>query len=153
MVSESDRQRFRTEGICVLRSVIDENRLVRFREECAYFIGYKDASMDHKGINKDGITHRGSRYFISRLYENSQFLQEFLFGDLMAAIVGDLLGDEAYLFNEQWVVKGAYTGMKFSWHQDSGYWGLDPAEVVTAWIAFTPSTRASGANKPRSQSA
>ncbi len=31
-----------------------------------------------------------------------------------------------------------------SWHQDSTYWGLEPADIVTAWIALTPSTCESG---------
>jgi len=32
-----------------------------------------------------------------------------------------------------------------SWHQDAMYWGLDPADVVTAWVALTDSTARNGA--------
>jgi hypothetical protein len=39
----------------------------------------------------------------------------------MAAVARATVGEEAYLFHEQWVVKGAEQGMKFAWHQDSGY--------------------------------
>lgn len=31
-----------------------------------------------------------------------------------------------------------------SWHQDSTYWGLSSPDVVTAWLALTPSTPESG---------
>ena len=31
-----------------------------------------------------------------------------------------------------------------SWHQDSTYWGLSKPEVVTAWVAFTPSQISNG---------
>jgi non-heme Fe2+,alpha-ketoglutarate-dependent halogenase len=31
-----------------------------------------------------------------------------------------------------------------SWHQDSTYWGLSAPDIVTAWVAFTPSTVESG---------
>ena len=31
-----------------------------------------------------------------------------------------------------------------SWHQDSTYWDLSSPEVVTAWVAFTPSTPENG---------
>ena len=31
-----------------------------------------------------------------------------------------------------------------SWHQDATYWGLSAPDVVTAWVAFTPSTVESG---------
>jgi ectoine hydroxylase-related dioxygenase (phytanoyl-CoA dioxygenase family) len=32
-----------------------------------------------------------------------------------------------------------------AWHQDSITWGLEPDDVVTAWIALAPSTLANGA--------
>ena len=31
-----------------------------------------------------------------------------------------------------------------SWHQDSTYWGLEPLDIVTAWVALSPSTRENG---------
>ena len=31
-----------------------------------------------------------------------------------------------------------------SWHQDGYYWGLEPPELVSAWVALTDSTRANG---------
>ena len=33
----------------------------------------------------------------------------------------------------------------FAWHQDSYYWGLEPDDVVSAWIALYPSTVENGA--------
>jgi ectoine hydroxylase-related dioxygenase (phytanoyl-CoA dioxygenase family) len=45
----------------------------------------------------------------------------FIFSPLMADVAQAALGPDVYLFNEQWVVKGAEQGMKFAWHQDSGY--------------------------------
>ena len=35
----------------------------------------------------------------------------------------------------------------FSWHQDLTYWGLDGEELVTAWVALSPSTLESGCMK------
>jgi ectoine hydroxylase-related dioxygenase (phytanoyl-CoA dioxygenase family) len=34
-----------------------------------------------------------------------------------------------------------------SWHQDITYWGLDPPNVVTAWVALTESTPENGCMK------
>ena len=31
-----------------------------------------------------------------------------------------------------------------SWHQDAGYWYLEPRDIVTAWVALTPSTTENG---------
>ena len=41
----------------------------------------------------------------------------------MADITRALLGDNVYLFHEQYAVKAAEKGGQFSWHQDSGYVG------------------------------
>ena len=44
------------------------------------------------------------------------------------------LGEEAYLFLEQFVIKGAGDGMALGWHQDSGYLPFEPPRYVTGWI-------------------
>jgi ectoine hydroxylase-related dioxygenase (phytanoyl-CoA dioxygenase family) len=31
-----------------------------------------------------------------------------------------------------------------SWHQDAGYWYLEPCDIVTAWVALTEATAANG---------
>ena len=48
----------------------------------------------------------------------------------MADVCRATLGDTAYLFWEQYVVKGAEAGMKFSWHQDSGYVGYPIINLI-----------------------
>jgi len=105
----------------ILENVIPEDTLTMLRQECSYFVGYMDADLDARGVEVAGITHRGKRYFIANLYRKSPYLWRFLFSSLMAEITQVTLGDDVFLFNEQWVVKGPDQGMKFAWHQDSGY--------------------------------
>lgn len=62
----------------------------------------------------------------------------------MAGICRDTLGDVAYLFNEQYVVKAAEKGMKFGWHQDSGYIGHDHKPYLTCWCALDDVTEENG---------
>ena len=136
-------------GFTILPSVIDADTLEMLREESAYFVGYTDAVMDARGIEVMGITHRGKRYFISNRYRSSTRISSFLFGPLMAEITTSFLGDTVYLFNEQWVVKGADQGMKFAWHQDSGYVKtFDPDTThppyLTCWCALDDMTEANG---------
>ncbi len=121
IVTDQQMQQYHTEGYMILERVIPENLLQMLREECSYFLGYADAELDMQGKSSLGITHRGSRYFIGNKSRLSPRLWQFIYSDLMAEIVRATIGDEAYLFNEQWVVKGAEKGMPFSWHQDSGY--------------------------------
>lgn len=121
VVTETNRRQYVEEGYTILEGVLPVETLQMLREECSYAIGYKDAEMDAAGITTDEITHRGSRYFIANRYRRSARLRSFLFGETMATVVRSILGDDALLFNEQWVVKGAEQGMQFAWHQDSGY--------------------------------
>jgi ectoine hydroxylase-related dioxygenase (phytanoyl-CoA dioxygenase family) len=58
--------------------------------------------------------------------------------------VEDLLGSDILCWSTGFFIKEARTDDYVSWHQDATYWGLSGPEVVTAWIALTPSTRANG---------
>jgi ectoine hydroxylase-related dioxygenase (phytanoyl-CoA dioxygenase family) len=40
---------------------------------------------------------------------------------------------------QQFFVKEPHDPAFVSWHQDSTYWGLDPPEAVTAWVALSAS--------------
>jgi len=62
----------------------------------------------------------------------------------MADICRATLGGDAFLFNEQYVVKCAEVGMKFSWHQDSGYIGYDHREYLSCWCALDDMSVANG---------
>lgn len=149
VVDEAARAAFARRGFVVLESVIDEDSLAMLREECARFVAQVDGELEARGKDVWGITHRGRRYFIANRYRQSERMPAFLFGDLMRAITTAFLGEVVYLFNEQWVVKGAERGMKFAWHQDSGYVNFrDPgnkhAPYLTCWCALDDMTRANG---------
>ena len=140
-ISEEQLHQFNEDGYFVLKRVVPDGWVQMLREECSYFIGLKDQELEKKGDATSGITHKGKRYFISRQYRKSSRLWRFIFSDLMAEICRATLGKEAYLFNEQWVVKGANLGMSFAWHQDSGYVKFrDPhtrhKSYLSCWVAL-----------------
>lgn len=61
--------------------------------------------------------------------------------------VSDALGGVRNLlcWSTDWFVKDSRDGGYTTWHQDSAYVALSPADdVVTAWLALTPSTPANG---------
>ena len=68
----------------------------------------------------------------------------FLFGDLMAELTHAVLGDEVYLFHEQYVVKAADKKTKFGWHQDSGYVGHYHKPYLSCWCALDDMSAANG---------
>jgi hypothetical protein len=58
--------------------------------------------------------------------------------------VEGLIGPNILVWGANFFLKEPHTDAYVSWHQDATYWGLEPADIVTAWVAFTPSTVESG---------
>jgi ectoine hydroxylase-related dioxygenase (phytanoyl-CoA dioxygenase family) len=100
--------------------------------------------MDRMGTDHIHISHRGRRYHIAKQYENAPRLSRYVFSDLMAEICKATIGDTAFLFYDQYVVKAADHGIKFSWHQDSGYLGFFHRPYVTVWAAVDDMTEENG---------
>ena len=58
--------------------------------------------------------------------------------------VEDVIGPDILCWTTNFFIKEANSPGFVSWHQDSTYWGLEPDDVVTAWVAFTEATPANG---------
>lgn len=58
--------------------------------------------------------------------------------------VEDVIGPNILCWTTNFFIKEAASPGFVSWHQDSTYWGLDPDDVVTAWVAFTDVTEENG---------
>jgi non-haem Fe2+, alpha-ketoglutarate-dependent halogenase len=59
--------------------------------------------------------------------------------------VEDIIGPDILCWGSSFFIKEQRNPGYVSWHQDSTYWGLEPPDIVTAWVAFTDSTAANGA--------
>jgi non-haem Fe2+, alpha-ketoglutarate-dependent halogenase len=58
--------------------------------------------------------------------------------------VEDILGPNILCWGSGFFIKNAHDPGRVTWHQDSTYWGLSKPDIVTAWVAFTPSTAENG---------
>ena len=58
--------------------------------------------------------------------------------------VEDAIGPDILCWTTNFFIKEAHSPGFVSWHQDSTYWGLDPDDVITAWVAFTDVTPENG---------
>jgi ectoine hydroxylase-related dioxygenase (phytanoyl-CoA dioxygenase family) len=135
---EAAVRQFETEGYFILEDVVDAEMLAFLRDECAFFVAREDAKMDALGVDVLDITHRNKRYHASFCIRDRPELGRFTFGALMEGVCRALLGPDAYLFYDQFVVKGPEAGMKLSWHQDSGYVNAVDGDVahrpyITCW--------------------
>jgi ectoine hydroxylase-related dioxygenase (phytanoyl-CoA dioxygenase family) len=59
--------------------------------------------------------------------------------------VESVIGPDILCWSSSFFIKEAHDPGFVSWHQDSTYWGLDPADIVTAWVALSESTAENGA--------
>ena len=58
--------------------------------------------------------------------------------------VESVIGPDILCWTTNFFIKEASNPGFVSWHQDSTYWGLEPDDVVTAWVAFTDATPENG---------
>ena len=58
--------------------------------------------------------------------------------------VEEVLGPDILCWSAGFFSKPPHDPSFVSWHQDLTYWGLEPADIITAWVALTPSTPESG---------
>jgi ectoine hydroxylase-related dioxygenase (phytanoyl-CoA dioxygenase family) len=142
-VTREHARRFATDGFFVLDGVLPASDLELLRGECRRLVDERDREMDRHGVDKLDLDHRGRRYFV-HAYDKSRDIQRFLFSDLMTELARTALGDTVYLFNEQYVVKAAERGMRFSWHQDSGFIEYPHQPYLTCWIALDDVSEANG---------
>ena len=58
--------------------------------------------------------------------------------------VEDLLGPDLLIYTSTFFIKEPHSPTIAAWHQDSTYYGLEPKEEVTVWIALTEANEAAG---------
>lgn len=58
--------------------------------------------------------------------------------------VEGLLGPDLLIFTSTFFIKEPHSPTIAAWHQDSTYYGLEPREEVTVWIALTEASEAAG---------
>ena len=144
LITEKHRQQYRDEGYFILERVVSDEHLKIVRDSCDHLIELMHQEMDRLGTDHIHISHRGQRYHIAKRYAEAPRLDEYVFSDLMAEICRATIGETAYLFYDQYVVKAAERGISFSWHQDSGYLGFPHDPYVTCWMAVDDMSEANG---------
>ena len=119
----------------------------------------RDGYVIVRGVVDDELIVRAGRHVDWLLARHPDRLGEDLGHDLVAddpfwlRLVADprlidlaarFVGDDLALFASHYISKPAFSGRPVLWHQDAGYWPLEPMEVVTIWLAVDASTPETG---------
>lgn len=145
-VTQAHKDQFERDGFFVLEQVVPQQHLEILRSEVGAAIARIDAEMEEKGVERLGINSKNSRYFVQVLNrEPNSPVAEFVFSELMADVCHATLGQDAFLFYDQYVVKSAERGESFSWHQDSGYVGFpEHKPYLTCWVTLDDVSQENG---------
>jgi ectoine hydroxylase-related dioxygenase (phytanoyl-CoA dioxygenase family) len=134
-ITDAQKTKYQTEGFFILEKIIPDEDLKFLRSECDDHVQQQNTEMDRLGTDVLNLSRRNSRYFVFLAYKERPQLGEFIFSDRMRELCRATIGDTAYLFWEQFVVKGTdKKGAEFGWHQDSGYVDHVDKPYVNFWI-------------------
>ena len=139
-VNAEHAAQFESEGYFILESVISDTLMETLESSCDVLIKRMHDEMDRLGTDHIHISHRDKRYHIAKQFMYAPGLDRYVFSKLMEEICRQTLGDNAYLFYDQYVVKAAEQGISFSWQQDSGYLGVPHEPYITCWAAVDDMT-------------
>jgi ectoine hydroxylase-related dioxygenase (phytanoyl-CoA dioxygenase family) len=137
IITDEQKKLYKDEGYMILERIVPEEHLELLRSNCQERVDAIEADMAKQGVDRIGLNAKNSRYFAAFVYRERPEMGRFIFSEIMAEICRATIGDEAYLFWDQYVVKGTDKGKEsaFSWHQDSGFGGTITApEYVTCWV-------------------
>ncbi len=148
LVTSDHLRQFDAEGYFLLPNALGAADLALLREECGRGLTEARTRIDDQLRAEGGGAERRAFLENMHFYTTPEArwpgMECFWHGDAMAAITRAVLGDEVFLFYEQFVVKTAERGASFAWHQDSGYVGHPHTPYLTIWIALDDVSEANG---------
>lgn len=143
-ITAEHRRQYQESGWFIAERAIGTDDLQILRDACDVLMESMHREMDRLGTDHIHISHRGRRYHIAKKHDEVPALRQYIFGELMADVCRATIGENAFLFYDQYVVKAAEQGSRFSWHQDSGYLDFDHPPYVTVWAAVDDMTIENG---------
>lgn len=117
-------------GYAVFRGVIDPELVA----ETAGHIQWLEEK--HPDVRPE---HLGHVYM-----SDDPFWVRLISDDRLLDIAQQFVGPDIALFASHYIVKPPLTGQPVLWHQDAGFWPLEPMQVVTLWLAVDYSTPENG---------
>ncbi|MCA9047380.1 MAG: phytanoyl-CoA dioxygenase family protein [Planctomycetaceae bacterium] len=144
VITDAHRQQYREDGYFIVERAIPDGHLKILRDSCELLIDLMHQEMDRLGTDHIHISHRNKRYHIAKQYAQAPGLSDYVFSPLMADVCRATVGENAWLFYDQYVAKAAEQGIRFSWHQDSGYLDFPHRPYVTVWAAVDDMTEENG---------
>ena len=86
----------------------------------------------------------GNLHYSPKPHLTFTFVDELIRDPRILDVVANIVGQNILVWDSTFIIKEAKDARFVSWHQDLTYWGLEPPEVVSVWLALSWSTPESG---------
>ncbi|MBT5455906.1 MAG: phytanoyl-CoA dioxygenase family protein [Rhodospirillaceae bacterium] len=129
-LTEQQVEQYKRDGCVSPVRVISEDDAAKFREKLQEFETAQGAAI-----------HGTQKTKCSLLFP---WAYELFTSDAVLDAVEDLIGPNILQYQCGVWIKEPESGSYVSWHQDSTYYGMDPLELVSGWVALSPATAETG---------
>ena len=131
LLSPEQVEQYRRDGYVFPISVMPEAEARAIRRKLEAFEAKKGGPLDKS------YRHKSHLLF--------PFLWDLIHHPRILDAVEDVLGPDLLCWSTSFFTKEPHDPGYVSWHQDATYWGLSSPDVMTAWVALSPSTIEAGA--------
>lgn len=146
-ISQEDITTYRRDGAVCLRSVVGTDWVERMhdasvdllnRQRETYASTPKQVLFDTKTVEREP-----GRFFNGVfMNEESQDFREFVMLSPLPSVAARLMGSKvARFFYDQLFIKEPGTVSPTLWHNDMPFWPLTGSDLISCWVALTPTTK------------
>lgn len=115
-------QDYRREGYVVARNVIDPQLVEEARSHIDWLL------RKHPGTRTEQLHND--------LMRDDPFWVRLVADDRLLDLAQTFIGPDIALFASHYIAKRPFDGQAVLWHQDGGFWPLEPMEVVSLWLSL-----------------
>jgi ectoine hydroxylase-related dioxygenase (phytanoyl-CoA dioxygenase family) len=129
--------KFHRQGYYFPVRVFDDWEVAEFRAHFDNFLAYNAERIKDLPPNRHDEVFAETHMFLRWVYRIVSHRN-------VLDAVESILGPDLLVWDTGWFTKMPGEKKYVSWHQDANYWGLQPPNVVTAWVALSESILENG---------
>lgn len=127
------RRRYQEDGYFIFRNVLDPELISRADQHVDWLLA-RNPDREPFDLGHD-------------LARNDPFWYGLIADPRLLDIAEMFVGPDIAVYATHYICKEPFTGREVRWHQDGAFWPIEPMEVVTLWLAVTPSVLENGCLK------
>lgn len=145
-LTDEQVQSFRANGFLNYGRVLTDAQLIALRQSLDRVLSGQSAASPESLRNFSGANNSVVTQVVN-VWEAEPVFREHLSNAVIVPMVAQLIGtDTVRVWHDQMQLKPALIGGPTVWHQDHPYWPvIQPADLVSAWVALEDATIENGA--------